>query len=656
DAVLAWDSIEPAFDDAGEPITRWDGRTTKAHPVTGEEVPDDTARVQESRYIKSGKAEWPKADFIVGNPPFIGNKRMRFHLGDGYVDAIRRTWSDVPESADYVMYWWQMAARAVAPATPPAVVTAAVPGMVPDAAPAAAKRFGLITTNSISQSFNRRIIENAISDKLVRLVFAIDDHPWVDAELGAAVRISMTVGAGAQTADIPVFGRVINERPVVDADTVVRTFDILFRSVASINADLTSGVDVTDVRQLTANSNLSNQGVTPLGTGFRVFPETLQELEISPDRLPHVLRPYLIGRDIVQRNEPKFIIDFFGLSAAEAREQYPALFQRVLSRVKPERDQKKRPAYRDKWWIFAEPRTRLRPALKGLRRYIATCRTARHRVFVFVGGPVIPDAKIVAIALDDAFFLGTLSSKCHVVWAMRSGAWLGVGNDSNYNHSDCFARFPFPDPNEATKQRIRDLGEQLEAHRKQRQMQYAELTITGIYNVLEKLRAGEPLTTTERQIHEQGLVSVLRQIHDDLDAAVFDAYGWPHGLSDEQILECLVALNHVRADEEQRGLIRWLRPDFQKPQGPVATQQELEIEDEEPVAPATAAAKEPWPNTLRDQVRAIRETLAKLATPATSDDIANRFTRAPKATVAELLATLADVGQARQTEDGRYVA
>src|SRR5690606_16930350 len=111
DAVLAWDAVEPVVDDDGQPVTRWDGVTTKPHPVTGAQVPDDTARTPVVRYVNPRKAEWPQADFVVGNPPFIGNKRMRQALGDGYVEALRGAWPEVPESADFVMYWWDHAAE-----------------------------------------------------------------------------------------------------------------------------------------------------------------------------------------------------------------------------------------------------------------------------------------------------------------------------------------------------------------------------------------------------------------------------------------------------------------------------------------------------------------------------------------------------------------
>ena len=124
--------------------------------------------------------------------------------------------------------------------------------------------------------------------------------------------------------------------------------------------------------------------------------------------------------------------------------------------------------------------------------------------------------------------------------------------------------------------------------------------MTGMYNVLEKLRSGEEPTAKEKQIHEKGLVSVIKQIHDELDAAVFDAYGWPHNLTDEEMLERLVALNHERADEEKRGLIRWQRPEFQNPSGgTAAVQTELELEGdsededetEEPTGKAASQSK-----------------------------------------------------------------
>ncbi|MCY2996001.1 MAG: class I SAM-dependent DNA methyltransferase [Planctomycetota bacterium] len=631
DAVLTWDTVEPVFDDEGKPITRWDGRTTKKHPVTGEEVPDETARVQGLRYVNPRKAEWPPADYIVGNPPFIGGWRIRQVQGDGYVQTLWATYPEIPEKADYVMFWWDNAAEAIRANR--------------------ARRFGFITTNSITQVFQRRVLQRHIeaSPNALRIRFAIPDHPWVDSADGAAVRIAMTVADTAP--DVGAFlGSVFDERS--------EDVQVQFSAVHRINPRLTAGAELDSAVAISANRNLCSAGVQLYGAGFILTDEQAKEMtaSVATADARHVIRPYLNGRDFMQNSRGVSVIDFFGREHDEARDLHPAAFQRVLDYVKPERDQNRRDSIRRLWWRFGWERPVWRAAVAGLPRYISTPETAKHRVFVFLNSDVLPDNMLTNFALDDAFFLGVFSSRIHVLWSLAAGGRLGVGNDPRYTKSRCFDPFPFPAATEAQQRRIRELGEHLDAHRKRQQAAYPGLTMTGMYNVLEKLRAGEALAAKEQTIHEQGLVSVLRQVHDDLDAAVADAYGWPHDLSDEQILERLVALNHERAEEERRGLVRWLRPDFQKPQEPVATQQKLEIEGEEPVVPAAPAKKEPWPNTLRDQVRAIRETLAKLATPATSDDIANRFTRAPKATVAELLATLVDVGQARQTEDGRYVS
>ena len=148
DAVLAYDRTEPVLDEASRPVTRWDGRTTKPHQVTGEEVPDETAQVPVLRYINPKKAIWPKADYIVGNPPFVGTRRMRLTLSDGYVEALTRAMPEVPENADYVMYWWDQAAELLRSG-----------GL---------RQFGLITTNSISQSFNRATLRRHLSAKSAR--------------------------------------------------------------------------------------------------------------------------------------------------------------------------------------------------------------------------------------------------------------------------------------------------------------------------------------------------------------------------------------------------------------------------------------------------------------------------------------------------------
>ncbi|MCG6158316.1 class I SAM-dependent DNA methyltransferase [Rubinisphaera margarita] len=628
DAVLDWDAIEPVVDENGEPVTRWDGRTMKTSPVTGEEIPDETARVQDLRYINPRKAEWPKADYIVGNPPFVGNFVMRLTLGDGYTDALRSTYELVPSSSDYVMYWWEKAAKAVSSED--------------------SERFGLITTNSISQSQNRKVVERYLQDsQRLSLGFAIPDHPWVDGADGADVRIAMTVGVqGAATG-------------------VLRHFDrsgssILRESEGQIHPDLKMGAAVATSKPLRGNARISNTGVKLHGAGFIVSRDKASQLGLDHNpSMASVVVPYRNGRDLTQSSRDVLVIDLHGMSEQEVREQFPSIYQHVYDHVKPERDNNRMEYRKRNWWLFGATNVQMREMLSGLPRFISTAETAKHRFFVFLSGDIRPDNALINIGLDDAYFLGVLSSRIHVAWALATGGRLGVGNDPRYNKTRCFETFPFPTPTEDLKQRIRELGEQLDAHRKRQQELHPKLTMTGMYNVLEKLRAGEPLSDKEKTIHEQGLVSVLKQIHDDLDAAVFEAYGWSPELTDEEILEKLVALNHERAAEEEQGLIRWLRPEFQNPQGQQATQKKLGIKEDAPEPAAAKPAKvkkATWPKSLPERIGAIRTALHSQSSACTAAELAKGFSRVKADTVEELLDTLVEVGQARQTDDGRYVA
>lgn len=629
DAVLDWADRRARLDANGEPVTRWDGIGTLAHPVTGERVPDPAARVQVWDYIKPRAATWPEADFIVGNPPFIGNKRMRDALGDGYTEALRKAYPKVPDSADFVMFWWEKAALATRAGK--------------------TRRFGFITTNSLRQTFNRQVLEPHLSDpkKPLSLVFAIPDHPWVDAGEGAAVRIAMTV-ASPGTGPGQLFSVVDEQRGELEEEG--RPVQ-LSGQVGKIFSNLRIGADVAGAKQLKANHVIAYQGVIPGGEGFflseaEALGRFQQELEAC------VIRRYLNGREFIAGAKPRFIIDFTGLSQEEVRTRFPTLYQRVKDTVKPIRDAVKRQTRRERWWIYSEPNVTMRPMFQGIGRYIATCRTAKHRVFSFLDSSVLPDAKLIAIGLSDALALSVLSSRIHVRWSLATGAFLE--DRPNYNHSEAFNPFPFPAATPEQQARLRALGEELDAHRKAQQAAHPTLTLTAMYNVLEKLRAGEKIEGKDREAYDQGLVGILRDIHDRIDAEVAAAYGWPLDLSEGEILHRLVDLNRARAAEEAQGLIRWLRPEYQNPAGTAATakgeQAEMDIG-----AAAEASAKVPWPKSLPDQIAAVRNTLADLG-EATPDQVARRFARVRTASVRPLLESLTALGQARIIEGGRFAA
>jgi len=302
------------------------------------------------------------------------------------------------------------------------------------------------------------------------------------------------------------------------------------------------------------------------------------------------------------------------MDADSVRDRFPAAFQHLLERAKPERDQNRNPIFRRFWWVIGHPRPQFRTATHGLQRYIVTVETAKHRVFAFLPANVVPDSTLVTFALDDALHLGLLSSSVHVAWALASGGTLE--DRPRYNKTTCFEKFPFPDADTGLTlelaARIRGLAERIDAHRKARQLAHARLPLTGMYNVLEALRADQPLDEAGRSINEMGLIGVLRSLHDELDAAVLQAYGWGDlnlPADTDELLVRLVELNQRRANEEAAGTVRWLRPSFQQAATP-ARQAEIEVESEETeaapaAAPAAPTVRRPWPSALPEQIKSV---------------------------------------------------
>ncbi|HEX9459351.1 MAG TPA: RNA-binding protein [Thermoanaerobaculia bacterium] len=221
-----------------------------------------------------------------------------------------------------------------------------------------------------------------------------------------------------------------------------------------------------------------------------------------------------------------------------------------------------------------------------------------------------------------------------------------MGNDLTYNNSLCFERYPFPESQPNTD-RIGLISADLDAHRKRQQSLYPDLTITGMYNVLEKASQRRGVDGERKSHPRAGARLRPQQIHDDLDAAVFDAYGWPHDLTDEQILERLVALNAERAEEERRGIIRWLRPEFQNPAGAKGERQTtmagIEIEEKETEAKPTAAVA--WPKDLPSQISAVRDLVTgNRGESWTVERTAKAFKGAKRPQVQSVLDSLAALG------------
>ncbi len=666
DAVLAFDRQELLRDEKGKPLSRWDGVTVKLHPITGEEVPDPDAQVAMYRYENPRPAEWPEAEFIVGNPPFIGGKDMRKRLGDGYAEACWKTRRKIPGGADFVMHFWDEAATRLL-RKPKRGQTNPL------------RRFGFITTNSVTQTFSRRVIERHMRAKQpLSLAYAVPDHPWLKAADKAAVRIAMTVAARGEGE-----GRLaaVERESGLNTDTPLVE---LRERTGEIAGNLKIGANMTAIQPLLANKGISSRGVVLHGPGFIVTPRQAEALGLgTTPGLERYILAYRNGRDIAQRPKGVMVIDLFPLSADEVRERFPKVYQHVVERVKPERDNNRREYRRKNWWLFGENIPVARDYLFSVPKYISTVETSKHRFFQFLDANIRPDNMLVCIGSDAADLLAVLSSRLNVVWSIKAGGWLGMGNDPRYSKSRTFDPMPFPalDGQNNLAPVLTDLGERLDKFRKERLAEYDFLTMTALYNVLERVReldngSDTELSATEREVHEAGLVSVLKEIHDDIDRAVFEAYGWadltpalvgrpgatmpsPHKTpeqekAEEELLARLVALNRERAEEEQGGTVRWLRPDYQIPklgQKAKAAQVEADL-----AAPEAAAGKPAWPREELARIRALRDMLDRAAAPASAKTLSAAFKgkdspRRRKA-VEKALETLAAAGAAQRTADG----
>ena len=459
--------------------------------------------------LLDGDAEtvWPEAEFIVGNPPFLGDKKMRGELSDDYVEALRKQFKNrVPGQADFVCYWFEKARAQIADGK--------------------TKRAGLISTNSIRGGANRKVLERI--KETGDLFMAWEDEPWILD--GAAVRVSI-VGFD-------------------DGSETNKTLD--GQTVAVINPDLTSATDLSQAKALKENQGIAFVGVQK-GGAFDIPGDLARSwLELpNPGGVSNgdVLRPYLNGMDITRKPSGTWVIDFDQISESEASE-YLVPFDHVETNVKPSRMGLKRLNHAKYWWIHQEARPGMRRTLEKLSRYIATPRVSKYRLFVWMTADVLIDSAAVAIARDDDFTFGVLHSKLHEVWSLSMGTWLGKGNDPRYTPTTCFETFPFPRPSETQYAEIEKWAKYLDAVRAQllaadekrsTKFEAESRTMTKLYN---------DLTVVRETRDSKSPVYALLIAQGKLDAAVAAAYGWDWPLPAETVLERLLALNLARSGEE----------------------------------------------------------------------------------------------------------
>lgn len=492
------------------------------------------------------EAKWPEADVIVGNPPFLGDKKMQGELGADYTKQVRKVYSGrVPGGADLVCYWLEKARAQIEAGNLQAA--------------------GLVSTNSIRGGANRKVLDRILQSTSIFLAWS-DEEWWDD---GAAVRVSMT-GFGNRP------GAVLNGT-----------------AVGEIYADLTAGgkdiADITKAKRLAQNRGVSFQGVTPSASlqrkrreelglpeaSFNLSGDVARSLLKEPanvrgEPMADVVRPYWIADDITSRPLDRFIVNFGTrdeLSAAMFEKPFAAIANVRLHRAHARRNADY------PWWLLLWPRPQMFAALNGLQRFIAIPRVSKHHLCVWSPAGVAPGDALVVVARDDDATLGILQSRIHEVWALRQGTNLGVGNDPRYTHTTSFETFPFPEgmtpdiaaeayAGESRAQQIAKAAAELVEARdswlnpsewvdwvRTPEEEKANFPERPVLKPDKLDRAGELKKLTLTNLYN-GRPSWLRLLHEALDKAVANAYGWTDytpEMADEEILRRLLALNHARA-------------------------------------------------------------------------------------------------------------
>jgi len=483
------------------------------------------------------RAPWPAAEFVIGNPPFLGGKKLRTELGDAYVNALFQAWDgQVPREADLVAYWHERARAMIAK------------GKV--------NRAGLLATNSIRGGANREVLE-AIK-KSGDIFEAWSDEPWVVE--GAAVRVSIVCQDNGADPERHLDGK----------------------AVEAIHADLTGGsstkADLTKAERLPENLGVSFMGDTK-GGAFDITRDQARAFVMAPPNPngkenTEVIKPWINGLDVTRRPRDMFIIDFgVGMPEQEAA-LYEAPFEYLTEHVQPERAKNNRPVYREKWWIHVEPRPAMLRALHGRGRFLVTVTVAKHRIFVWQQSPTVPDHRLYVFAREDDYFLGVTQSHAHKTWSLATCSWQGVGNDPVYNNTACFETFPFPWPLNTPAEKLtasqrdhqarisdaaRELNEKRERWLNPPELVRTEPDIVSDWGGKLPPRMVPVSEAAAKELKKRTLTNLynarpqwLDLLHKSLDRAVLAAYGWPEDIGEEGLLSKLLTLNHERADVANR--------------------------------------------------------------------------------------------------------
>jgi hypothetical protein len=423
----------------------------------------DLSGIQQGDALRVG---WPRADAIVGNPPYHGSQQIRSELGDDYAEWLRSEFGIGLK--DYAVYWFRKAHDGL-----------------PDGG-----RAGLVATNSITQNRSRGASLAWIVETGGVITSAVSKQPWPG---DAVVNVSI-VNWVKRPAKTPT-AALLDGREVEAVTPALRA----------------EGEDISAAGRLPANRGSAFQGPIPVGAGFVLTPAEADMLLARDDAdYAQVVRPYLIGQDIAedpQQRPRRFVIDFAARALEEAA-AFPAALEIVRERVKPERERNRDRRFREHWWRFGRPRGEMRQAIGPLSRFIVGNRIGKRMLFCWCEPWTCPSDLVNVFAFADEHAMGVLCSRLHQEWARAQSSTLRV--DIRYTPTSAFETFPWPPaPSEAHRAAVGSAAAAM-VERRQAICAEREIGLTTLYNELD-----------------DGAYADLRALHERLDRAVVAAYGWP---------------------------------------------------------------------------------------------------------------------------------
>lgn len=479
------------------------------------------------------EADWPSSDVIIGNPPYIGDRKMISELGIGQSQIYRKCYSNsLPDSANFVCFWFEKVAR--------------------EFERGVAARAGIVSTSTIRNPNTRFILDRMMS--VSRMYNVVSNIEWIKghkgSSKGAAVRVAITC---------------------FDAEGNLKEESILDGLVVnSINSDLSArDADLTSSEHLRQNADISFQGMIPWGKGFVISGEIARSmlalpLNVNNRKNSDVIFPYMNTNDISKRPGDRWVIDFDARTKSQSS-FYEAPYKHLSKTAKLERAATGNSSAQDNWWRIWNYRPAMKEKLKTVSRYIVTPRVAKHRFFVWLSKPILPDSRLVAICRDDDTSFGLLESRFHKMWALAKVAMHGVGDTPTYNNQEIFETYPFPaslTPDIPAADYINDKRAIRIAKNAKRlnELREAWLNPADLVKRVPEVVPGYPdriLPVDDRAaaiLKKRTLTNLynerptwLDNAHRDLDAAVAAAYGWPEDIGEEEALARLLDLNRERA-------------------------------------------------------------------------------------------------------------